>query len=140
MCRSSYISVQFKLVDQDGIKTSLSGLLLYAGGTVCDDSFNTYSATAVCQKLGHDRYVTYRSGDTWGIQSSYNIAMDDLSCSNNEVDFMERCKFSIRHNCGHSEDIFLECISKYLTCLLPKICMHEVQNEDAKRSQWFKVS
>ena len=36
----------------NAINTDAYGLLLYKGGTVCDDEFDTITAKAVCKEMG----------------------------------------------------------------------------------------
>jgi len=49
------VAGEFTLVDRRGqqIAGEAQGLLLYNGGTVCDDSFNENSANAVCRQMGY---------------------------------------------------------------------------------------
>ena len=44
----------FTLVDSDGntVEGGEFGLLLYNGGTVCDDFFDTNAANAICHFMG----------------------------------------------------------------------------------------
>ena len=89
--------------------TEREGLLLYNGGTVCDDFFNDNSAKAICRLLGYSGYFSWSSGFKWDIQSNYDIKMDNFQCSSGDWSF---CTYSTSHNCGHSEDIFLACNGK----------------------------
>ena len=85
---------------------------MFNGGTVCDDSFGSGSAKAACEKMGYDRHLKYWVGEGWGIQNSYEVMLDEFSCTSSGRDFMEKCSFSLKPNCQHSEDIFVECISE----------------------------
>ena len=81
-------------------------------GTVCDSlSYFRDSANAVCRKMGFDRYVSWEAGRySWDIQKSFKILMNKLSCSDENIGFMERCSFSFNAEyCEHSDDVFLEC-------------------------------
>ena len=76
------------------------GLLLYNGGTVCDDSFNDNAANAICREMGFDRAQNWNSHTTWTIQSRYEIVLDDVSCD--EDGTWDTCTFVETHNCGHT--------------------------------------
>ena len=83
------------------------GLLLYKEGTVCDDSFNYKAADAICKNMGFAYAKSWTSEDeSFSIQSSYDIHLDDVVCPNLEWD---SCHYSESNNCGHSEDVFLSC-------------------------------
>ena len=47
--------VSFRLVDEQGNEVSADerGLLLYKGGTVCDDGFDMHAANAICREMGY---------------------------------------------------------------------------------------
>ena len=90
------------------------GLLLFGGGTVCDDYFNDNAANAICRELGFGNAVQWRSGRNWGsVQSSKSINLDDVKCSSDGL--WSSCTYLERHNCGHSEDVFLTCHGKNRT-------------------------
>ena len=113
----------FSLVDSNGNPAGVQGLLLWNGGTVCDDSFNDNAADAICRVLGHDGHSSWRSGQIYSIQSNYDIKMDDVSCSSGA---WTSCSYITNHNCGHSEDIHLVCsgpgkIDKLSTRILIRI-------------------
>ena len=99
----------FRLVDQNGndVGARVEGLLLSNGGTVCDDGFTDNSADAICRELDFIGGRSWRNGNLWSsFQSSFNITLDDVSCSSGELSM---CTYSFEDNCGHGEDIFLEC-------------------------------
>ena len=105
-------STGFRLVDEDGNDVSAGerGLLLYNEGTVCDDEFSEQSANAICLKLGYPGPSDWRSGYYFeASQLRYDIKLDDVSCRDS---VWKNCTFSTRHNCDHSEDIFLVCNGK----------------------------
>ena len=87
----------------------MKGLLLYRGGTVCDDYFSDDSANAICRLLGYSSHSSWSSGYKWEIQSNYDIKMDDVQCSRED---WTSCTYETYHNCDHSEDIFLTCTGK----------------------------
>ena len=98
----------FSLVDWDGnaVGAGVRGLLTFNGGTVCDDSFSTNSASAICRKMGYKGQLSWNSGDKWYIQDDRNIALDEVSCSSGK---WTSCTWSLAHDCTHSEDVFLQC-------------------------------
>ena len=106
---TSHCFTGFRLVDIDGDDVSAGelGLLLYNGGTVCDDGFGFQSAGAICRKLGYSGSSNWTSGYYFlERQQNYDIKLDDVRCRNSD---WEDCTYSTRHNCGHSEDVFLTC-------------------------------
>ena len=83
------------------------GLLLYNEGTVCDDDFSDQSADAICLKLGYSRSSYWGNGFHFEArQRAYDIKLDDVEC---RISVWEYCTYSTRHNCDHSEDVFLTC-------------------------------
>lgn len=87
-----------------------SGLLeiCYDGrwGTVCDDSFDTLDASVAARQLG---FSSCTIGDASG---DGTIWLDDLNCSGDEEQ-LGNCASNGWgvHNCSHSEDVALTCIS-----------------------------
>ena len=100
----------FSLVNRDGtpVGSDEKGLLLYKGGTVCDDNFGTREAEVVCKELGYSLMVRYESGIKFQeLQVGLEIKLDDLSCPQS---VWGSCSYRDgSHNCQHSEDIFLTC-------------------------------
>ena len=96
------------MVDSNGdaVGARVLGLLLSNGGTVCDDGFSANSADAVCRQMGYLGQLSYTSGSKWGIQSGLDITLDNVACSSGD---WSSCSFTFSHDCGHSEDIFLQC-------------------------------
>ena len=96
------------LVDSNGdtVGAGVVGLLLSNGGTVCDDGFSDNSADAICRELGHIGQMSWSNGYNWGIQAWLEITLDDVACSSGE---WSSCSFSLVDNCGHGEDVFLQC-------------------------------
>ena len=103
------MTAEFTLVDRDGqpITTQAEGLLLWNGGTVCDDSFSEDSGNAICREMGFGPQISWNSQTTWTIQTNYEIELDDVTCDSSGE--WERCSYVETHNCGHSEDVFLTC-------------------------------
>jgi len=87
-------------------------------GTVCDDGFtsNSYQAAKVaCQTLGYSGEGAIGGSPTaigWssldGPTSTDPIMMDDVVCTESNV-FLYQCTWSYSNNCGHSEDVKLQC-------------------------------
>lgn len=98
-------------MDSDGntVGGGVLGLLLFDGGTVCDDRFSEKSADAICREMGH-RYghIEYSSGDKWSIQSSLQITMDNVDCRTRD---WNSCSYYVHGNndCTHEEDLFISC-------------------------------
>ena len=99
---------EFSLIDYSGdtVGADTQGLLISNGGTVCDDSFSDNSADAICREMGHYGHTSWTSGSKWNIQSDLDIKLDDVVCSSGK---WSDCRYSTTHNCGHIEDIFLNC-------------------------------
>ena len=102
-------AVRFSIVDQQGHPGVNTGLLLYNGGTVCDDLFSDNAAQAICLVLGFQPGggSSWSSGDfQWEIQESYDIRLDDVNCSEGK---WESCQYNEIDNCKHIEDVFISC-------------------------------
>merc|ERR550537_475997 len=103
------VQARFTLVDGRGNKIygQREGLLLFNGGTVCDDGFSMNSAHAICRTLGYSQATRYRHGLVYGsFQSRKRIGLDDVICSSTH---WASCRSTTRHNCHHGEDILLTC-------------------------------
>ena len=99
----------FTLVNRNGNKIDGEdlGLLLYRGGTVCDDSFDDTAADAICKTMNYISAIRWTTDEDFGyVQRNYGITLDDVRCSSTE---WESCTFTERHNCAHDEDVFLSC-------------------------------
>ena len=97
------------------------GLLLYGGGTVCDDFFDNNAANAICKELGFESASRWTSAGRWGaIQTTKNIRLDNVECNEDEV--WSSCSFLETHNCVHNEDILLQCRGKFflMNVILPE--------------------
>ncbi|XP_066296793.1 soluble scavenger receptor cysteine-rich domain-containing protein SSC5D-like [Branchiostoma lanceolatum] len=78
-------------------------------GTVCDDDFGTQDGNVVCRMLGYSSVYQVHDRAYYG-QGSGNIYMDDLDCSGSESSLFD-CSYPGWgiENCGHSEDVGIEC-------------------------------
>ena len=93
----------------DVISDDQEGLLLYGGGTVCDDNFSDKSADAICGRLGENfRAVSWRSGFIYSnLQTSKKVKMTDVECSSHH---WASCSSSTSQiTCRHVEDVHLAC-------------------------------
>ena len=102
----------FSIVDLYGKRANAGerGLLLYRGGTVCDDSFSDISANVICREIGYIGALNWVSGSEYSYgetQTSLRIALDEVTCQDDD---WASCSYSTTHDCGHSEDVFLTCL------------------------------
>ena len=100
-------------MDSNGDKTQISGLLIATkdnkSGTVCDDRFDDIAAAVICKEIGYNGSNFWSSGEIWSrLQGSYDIELDDVRCPSTHQTF-DNCSYTENHNCGHSEDVFLNC-------------------------------
>ncbi len=82
-------------------------------GTVCDDSWNEPDARVVCRQLGYsaDRARGFTSGFAKGT-GGMRIWLDDVDCAGNETRLIDCPAGPLgRHNCAHTEDAGVSCIS-----------------------------
>lgn len=106
----------FRLVNSRGRRVTprsnqQRALLLFRGGTVCDDYFTMTAAHAICRDMGFPRAVRYTNGLVFGrMQSRKTIRMDDVRCSSTH---WSHCTYITRHNCNHREDILLTCLPRF---------------------------
>ena len=85
------------------------GLLLYKGGTVCDNSFSDYTASAICRKMGYKQAADWTSGYLFDkdYQDRFDITLADVRCDNED---WKSCSYSINTEfCNHDEDLLLTC-------------------------------
>ncbi|XP_019639952.1 PREDICTED: uncharacterized protein LOC109481804 [Branchiostoma belcheri] len=76
-------------------------------GTVCDDAWGLSDAIVACRQLGFGPPVDYRR---YFGQGTGPIWLDDVSCSGNEATLLAcRSRGIGSHNCGHYEDVGIEC-------------------------------
>ncbi|XP_063678290.1 deleted in malignant brain tumors 1 protein-like [Bolinopsis microptera] len=104
----------FQLIDQNGNEVSAGqqGLLLYKGGTVCDDRFDNDAANAICKDMGYNSAQSWDNAGSASLypnQESYDIKLDDVTCNKNDNNDWADCSYNTNHNCGHYEDVLLTC-------------------------------
>ncbi|XP_052271847.1 deleted in malignant brain tumors 1 protein-like [Dreissena polymorpha] len=85
-----------------------------AWGTVCDDGFDTSAAKVVCRMLGFTGNVfapAALNSTTYG-QGAGQIWLDDVKCNGTESS-LSLCRTTNwgEHNCGHSDDVGVDCNS-----------------------------
>ena len=97
------------------METGDIGLLLYNGGTVCDDGFKDNSANAICREMGHLGATKWESGSPYYEKfrnyietQRLDITLDDVDCRESDWD---TCSYTTTHDCVHSEDVYLACYS-----------------------------
>ena len=78
------------------------------GGTVCDDNFGDSEADVICQEMGYNRSSGWTNGLFYDVQSSLNISLDNVDC---DGESWSTCNYLSTHNCDHSEDVFLTCVT-----------------------------
>ena len=85
--------------------------VLHSGiwGTVCDDSWSSNDANAVCKELGFPGAAVVRHNAYFG-EGSGLIWMDDVTCSS-QATSLDMCSFPGWgvENCQHSEDAGVSC-------------------------------
>ena len=74
--------MDFKLVDEMGndiTEAGVQGLLIYKGGTVCDDDFNERAADLICQSMGWHSAAAYTSSELAETESIFRVSVDQYS-------------------------------------------------------------
>jgi hypothetical protein len=112
---------------KDESNKNLGILIIYRNGefgTVCDDEWNDKSAELACEKLGRGPLKSWRSFSKSSLAQtesifttedgkehethSLKILVDNINCAENATSW-DNCTWIDAHNCGHGEDIVLEC-------------------------------
>ena len=88
------------------VTTSGNGLLMYSGGTVCDDHFSSKTAEWMCRMMGYESLDDWGNGRKYAWQDDYLIKLDEVRCSGSVV---PQCTYDTTHDCGHYEDVWLSC-------------------------------
>ena len=127
---------------QDSLYTNQGLVEVYCNGqwgTVCDDLFGKSEADTVCRQLGYTGAAAYDNLTSWAIKACYlklSLAslifnthsrgssnqptwLDDVDCAINGSSCIQSCQMCPSrqiHNCGHAEDITIECgkVEKWL--------------------------
>lgn len=104
----------FRRIDAAGNTVTAGGqegLLLFKGGTVCDDDFNITAAHAICKVMGFEGAISWRGILQWQIQHQFQVLTNHVKCPH---PIWSTCSNIIASGCTHHEDIFLTCsLSKY---------------------------
>lgn len=111
LCITSILSLIFLLVRlAGGIKTAGRVEVFHNGqwGTVCDDHWGIAEATVVCHQLGF--LAALDASTKFGLGEG-PIHFDDLACIGEETSIFTCPRSSHPHNCGHSEDAGVVCLS-----------------------------
>ena len=109
---------RFQLVNSGGnpVTYSSTALLLYNGGTVCDDGFSDNSANAICKEMGFSSASSWSNANSWpSLQDNYQTKLDDVICSSTSWGTCARIS-GPGHDCSHSEDVFLRCSGSTVRC------------------------
>ncbi|EDV27497.1 uncharacterized protein TRIADDRAFT_53242 [Trichoplax adhaerens] len=100
---------EIRLVNGDSTSGRLEIYRNGIWGTVCDDHFDMTDAFVACRQLGFLSAVRYYCCGHFGYGSGA-ILLDDLHCQGNESS-LSQCSHRGwgSHNCGHSEDVGVQC-------------------------------
>ena len=100
------------------------GLLLYNGGTVCDDKFDDISANVICTEMGYEGFESWNAWKDfaedipqWLFQRELHITLDDVSCTD-PARTWSSCRYSRHNNCQHDEDVYLSCQGRQFTIIM----------------------
>ena len=104
-------------MNQDGTANSKSDLLLYKGGTVCDNDFKTNDAIAICSEMGYIttwKNVTWEVTTTrkWDMQIPYPTAIVNPVCDSetwSSCRFDTNSRFCPRDHLNWKLNVFLTC-------------------------------
>ena len=96
---------------QDGNATAGRVEIFFDGewGTVCDDFWDIDDAHVVCRQLGF-LSATEVFVSAFFSEGTGNIHLDDVKCIGTET-FLIDCNYTTNHDCGHSEDAGVSCLS-----------------------------
>ncbi|XP_025101593.1 uncharacterized protein LOC112568406 isoform X15 [Pomacea canaliculata] len=84
-------------------------------GTVCDDDWDNNDANVVCRQLGLGQIGQAVAAAAYG-QGTGPINLDDVDCTGSETTLANCTANSwATHDCGHSEDAGVKCMSKCLS-------------------------
>ncbi|XP_046855863.1 deleted in malignant brain tumors 1 protein-like isoform X4 [Xenia sp. Carnegie-2017] len=85
-------------------------------GTICDDYWDLQDAKVVCRQLGYSSALRALQGSSVP-DGSGKIWLDDVACAGSETS-LSNCSHRgwDNHNCGHSEDAGVECLTRVDQC------------------------
>ena len=84
-------------------------------GTVCDDVWGNIDAQVACNQLGYNSpgATAITLGDV--TDGTGQIWLDNVQCAGTETRLIDCPRNALgSHNCGHSEDAGVNCISKFI--------------------------
>ena len=84
-------------------------------GTVCDDAWGNIDAQVACNQLGYTNpgATAITLGDV--TDGTGQIWLDNVQCTGTETRLIDCPRNALgSHNCGHSEDAGVNCISKFI--------------------------
>uniref|UniRef100_K1QGZ3 Deleted in malignant brain tumors 1 protein n=1 Tax=Magallana gigas TaxID=29159 RepID=K1QGZ3_MAGGI len=80
-------------------------------GTVCDDILNNSLSVVVCRSLGLPWKTSEAYGNAKYGEGSGPILLDNVNCSGSETSITECIHIGWgSHDCGHSEDVSINCL------------------------------
>ena len=100
-------------------------MLLYNGGKVCDDNFDSNDANIICRHMGYTKARTFGSVENpngnsitkWNIQDEYIFTLDDVICPT--VGVWSDCTYrnGYTDNCLDYDDMLISCSGEQSTIL-----------------------
>ncbi|VDI29943.1 Hypothetical predicted protein [Mytilus galloprovincialis] len=89
----------------------------FTWGTICDDSFGTPDAIVACRQLGYRTPTATFYTEGGGTDP---IWLDNMGCDGTERKIYQ-CSHPgwTSHNCGHDEDVGINCTGNYQTVISP---------------------
>ena len=91
-CPSGVSGNGFYLLDINRhVTTTGYGILMYSGGTVCDDAFNDNTANWVCRMMGYESLNAWENDRKYSWQDNYPIRLANIKCPGIVV---PKCKYN----------------------------------------------
>ncbi|XP_065929462.1 deleted in malignant brain tumors 1 protein isoform X2 [Magallana gigas] len=116
-----FIEIEAYLYQREGLVRLVGGPTQYEGrlevyksgrwGTVCDDILNNSLSVVVCRSLGLPWKTSEAYGNAKYGEGSGPILLDNVNCSGSETSITECIHIGWgSHDCGHSEDVSINCL------------------------------